>query len=387
MKKGIVLVGSNFTRNNKNRDGNCLRLTNIYSSFLLLGVEARFISIDTNNLEFNNDPNIYRFRSLMNLGPLRSISFDALKMISNMLNDSNNIIIFEGLHPSLLSLFLPKKFKSRIYISLIDFTTYAVFRCLLSKISILNFFKQSLILLERFFCDLLISLTPYKLFFVSENDANLYKKFFKRETFIYTNGVQCQDYSYLLNNDNKAFNVLYLANMTSPMNKEAREWILRNLISNSLNIKNTNIKFFIIGLNAHSSDLMRDSIIRSLIEQDYLKIVSSPDVLDLYFQKANLQICPMQYGTGIKNTVLEGMSFGVPQLVTPLIASPIGIKNNYTGFVSKRDLFFKCIFELSKSENFDKLKSISEESWRLINKNFAWKNVVNDFLIRNNFYK
>ena len=57
-----------------------------------------------------------------------------------------------------------------------------------------------------------------------------------------------QEYSYLLNNDKKTFNVLFVAN-ENPMNKEAREWILKKLISNHHKVENANIKFFIIGLD------------------------------------------------------------------------------------------------------------------------------------------
>ena len=143
MKRRIILVGSNFTKNNINRDGDCLRLTNIYSNLLLLGIEVNFISIDNYCLDFNNEPNIYRFRSFMKVGP-RSISLNALKTIKQMLKDEKNIIILKVF---ILLFFLSfcKKFKNRIYISLVNFSTYAVLKCLFSKISIINFLRQSLV--------------------------------------------------------------------------------------------------------------------------------------------------------------------------------------------------------------------------------------------------
>ena len=116
-RKTIIYLVSNFTfKESEIRDGDKIRSLNILKSFIDLNYEVYLFSVDNKyriNKKINTHPNLtYKnYKSFLNFGPLRSTSFAALKDIKLILDKKiDSYIMAEGLHASISTLFLPKKY-------------------------------------------------------------------------------------------------------------------------------------------------------------------------------------------------------------------------------------------------------------------------------------
>lgn len=387
MKKTIIYLVSNFTfKESEIRDGDKIRSLNILKGFLDLDYKVYLFSIDNYKKKQEKYRNIlpncnYKsYKSLTNIGFFRSTSFSALIDIKLILEKTNNAyIISEGLHASISTIFLPKKYSERLFLNIVDCNTYAVIRCIFAKLISKNFFRNLIILIERYISEIIISFSPGRLFFVSKFDSEYFKNLFNRKSDLFKNGIQLKPYLYNYKNNNRFFTVIFIGNMATPPNFEARDWIIKQISNHFITLKNKKIKFVLAGFNAAKSKLLKDPRIIKLINRDILNIEDSPKSFEILLQNSDLQICPVVYGTGIKNTVLEGMSIGLPQITTPLIAKPINLKNNLNGFVLNREYFFQNIFSLSELKNKSLLEKISKNNWNFINQNFSWNRIVEEF--------
>ncbi len=386
MRKTIIYLVSNFTfKESKIRDGDKIRSLNILKGFLDLDYEVYLFSVDNKyriykennthkNLNFKN------YKSFVNFGPLRSTSFSALKDIELILDKKNeSYIVAEGLHASVSTIFLPKKYSNRLFLNIVDCNTYAVMRCLIANTFSIKFFKTIVKLFERYISEYIVSFSKGELFFVSESDSKYFANLFGRESALFKNGVQEKAYKYKHKKNKKFFNIIFIGNMSTPANKEGRDWLINEIFKNKKIIKEKKLKFIIAGINSSKEILINNISFNKLKELNILEIKDSPRSFEKLLINSDIQICPIKFGTGIKNTVLEGMSLGLPQLVTNLIAKPIGIKNNVNGLVKDRNDFVNEIIKLREIEKIYDLEKISKTSWDFIISNYSWKKIIKNF--------
>lgn len=160
--------------------------------------------------------------------------------------------------------------------------------------------------------------------------------------------------------------IVFSGHLGSKMNQEAVAFLVKCL-SPKLKESRSGFKLRIVGR----------SIPASLMCSSGPEVEFLSDVADIRsaIQIASLFVCPIEFGTGIKNNVLQAMSVGLPVLVTPLIAEPIGITDGVDGFVSPMGAEFVERAEALLSDSLE-LDQVGMAGREKIVREFSWSSVA-----------
>lgn len=149
---------------------------------------------------------------------------------------------------------------------------------------------------------------------VSKAEKNIIKKHYDKEVGILGN---CYD----VNPTQKPFNlregILFVGSFldsTTP-NEDAVHYFVNNIYPDVC--KETNAKFFIVGTNYSES-------VKKLASKNIIVTGKVDDLYD-YFNNCRVFVVPTRYSSGISLKLLESLSFGLPAVVTPLIANQLDI--------------------------------------------------------------
>jgi len=97
--------------------------------------------------------------------------------------------------------------------------------------------------------------------------------------------------------------------------------------------------------------------------------------LDDVFESARLMVAPLLSGAGIKGKVLEGMSAGVPQVLTPVAAEATGLSHGVSAMiVEDPQAWVDAIAELY--ENEERWQQVSDNALSLARNNYSFGNAV-----------
>ncbi|MBE2193438.1 MAG: glycosyltransferase [Anaerolinea sp.] len=103
-----------------------------------------------------------------------------------------------------------------------------------------------------------------------------------------------------------------------------------------------------------------------------------PEVYPL-LADASVFVCPLRYGAGIKNKVLEGMAAGLPLVVTPLSADGIGlIEGVHAHFGTDAPQLAKGVIALLRSP--EQARRMGQDNRALIEAKFTWGAVADQYL-------
>lgn len=120
-----------------------------------------------------------------------------------------------------------------------------------------------------------------------------------------------------------------------------------------------------------------DKFVRTL--PDYVEYRKDYADIRVALQDALLYLCPVIHGAGIKNTVLQAMAMGIPVAVTDLIARPIGIVNNQTGFVINReDAYSSNVLALLHKP--DVISNVGQRGLLHVREHFSWAKIANEYI-------
>jgi len=97
--------------------------------------------------------------------------------------------------------------------------------------------------------------------------------------------------------------------------------------------------------------------------------------LDDVFESARLMVAPLLSGAGIKGKVLEGMSAGVPQVLTPVAAEATGLSHGVSAMIVEDPIaWVDAIAELY--ENEERWQQVSDNALSLARNNYGFENAV-----------
>ena len=95
-----------------------------------------------------------------------------------------------------------------------------------------------------------------------------------------------------------------------------------------------------------------------------------PDIRP-YLEQANIFVCPLRMGVGVKNKILTAMACGLPTIVTPMSLSGIKAKPGEHLLVAENpEDFCAAITEITDSD-FDK-NSLVHAARKLVEEHFSW---------------
>ncbi len=135
--------------------------------------------------------------------------------------------------------------------------------------------------------------------------------------------------------------------------------------------KDPSIHLTIIGIGAEN---------HQFASQPNVEILGFVEDLRPHYHKSTLFVCPLRFGSGIKNKVLEAMGASLPVVGFPCSFEGIQGKNSeHFICVNKCDL--KMFSELIvKALNSPKeIEEMGEQAFKLINEKYSWRNIQEQY--------
>lgn len=135
------------------------------------------------------------------------------------------------------------------------------------------------------------------------------------------NGVDCAHFS-LRSGAPRERTILFLGVLDYPPNVDAALYAA-NEIFPGVKASLPDTKFLIVGKNPPAS-------VRALGSLNGVEVVADvPDVRP-YYDSASVMLCPLRFGAGVKNKVLQAMAIGVPVIGSPIAFEGMAIEPGKT---------------------------------------------------------
>lgn len=363
----------------KYKDGATVRIFNILNSlrsydeimFIYIGeydeqqeVESvRFfnsINIEYKSIRYENN-----FFTLKKLFGLPLISNAELKNISNLISKNNiNKVFLEGLYTAPLYRLFKNVNCLFIPVDCISLASFKQF--MIKKQSFNSKFLHFVKFIHRFYYEILWFNLINKICFVSKEDSNFIPLLDNKHIYVIPNGVDLDYFTPIKIDIKNKVKLVFTGVLSSSMNIDAV-----NILLNFMKFHNKNsLELIIAGRNP-------TPYIIDQCKKNNVTLISNPDDLRLVFDENTLFVCPIFFGTGIKNNVLQSLSMSIPTLVTGLVAKPIGLQNGIdTIIVDSVEDFYNV---LNNIESYN-LNEIGVNGYNLIKDSFSWDVIVKRYL-------
>jgi glycosyltransferase involved in cell wall biosynthesis len=207
--------------------------------------------------------------------------------------------------------------------------------------------------------------------FVSNADASLYSDLnYQNKIRVISNGVDSEYYN--SNGDiAKEFpSVVFSGHMNSSQNINAVFYFYEKILPI---IRKTfpELKFFIVG-----ADPVPEII--KLKEDKNIIVTGAVDDIRYFLNRANIFVCPMRTGTGIKNKLLEAMALGKPVVSTTVGAEAIEVTpNNNIILADEPEQFASEVVKILKDEK--KAKIIGNNARALVEQKYSWEATIEKY--------
>lgn len=203
---------------------------------------------------------------------------------------------------------------------------------------------------------------------VGTEDAEFLERELDRGVLVVPNGVDTEYFNpSRLSADRDA--IVYTGNLSAPMNREACLYLLREVFP-IIHANRPDVQLVIAGRDPP------DDILRSM--PPYVTTKFNLDDMRDALAGARVCVSPIAYGTGIKNNVLQSMAMGIPVVMTPLIASPIGVADRETGYVADRGAPFLRALEDALDDPAE-LERVGQAARLHIERQFSWQHVATTY--------
>ena len=206
-----------------------------------------------------------------------------------------------------------------------------------------------------------------KIFFVSENDYKFLTNENKPNVYIIPNGVEFQKKHFL--SKTKSSSIVFSGVMNYLPNEDACIHFIKYIFP-LVKAKIPNLKFKIVGRDPSKKILKYNS-------SDII-VVGEVENIQTELSKSLIYVCPLRFGAGFKNKILEASSALLPIVCTEISVNGIDLKNSEHLLISKNDQdFANNIVNLFYDK--DLRDRLSKNSLNQLKKIYSWSNVINEY--------
>ena len=164
---------------------------------------------------------------------------------------------------------------------------------------------------------------------VAASDARLLEELVKKKVLVSPNGVDRDQFFRRQNkvkNQELGINALFVGNMSGFMNKEGALCLLEIFGSIS---ENAGVKLRIVGQNIPVSFYKYES--------NNIEFFADVDSVSPYYEAADFFVCPVVFGRGIKNSVIQAMAYDLPIIIHEKYQDDHFLDQSNAVFFSDRD--------------------------------------------------
>ena len=204
---------------------------------------------------------------------------------------------------------------------------------------------------------------------VSDTDKDFLEEKIKYKSLkTLTNGYKSLSMN-LFSKSNKS--VIFIGNMRTNANHLMVTFFIKEVLPELRRVYPA-LKFKVIGAEP------RKELIQLQSKIDF-EITGKVESIHDEMRDAALSVCPMFFGAGVQNKILESMAFGIP-----VVATDIGIegllKNARDSIVignNKKEIVDGII---GLMEDSDKREMLSKKSYKFILENYSWNKILSSYL-------
>ncbi|MCJ7508290.1 MAG: glycosyltransferase, partial [candidate division Zixibacteria bacterium] len=163
-------------------------------------------------------------------------------------------------------------------------------------------------------------------------------------------------------------NLVFVGNMSVPHNIDAVTFFT-NQIFPLIKREMPQVKFYIVGANPHKK-------VRNLANNRDIFVTGFVEDFRPYLYNAACFVCPLRFGAGIQNKILEAMACGTPVVTTTIGAEGIDAATDDAILIEDDPKDFASGV-LDLISDFEGRKNISVKARGIIERNYSWSETVN----------
>jgi len=203
---------------------------------------------------------------------------------------------------------------------------------------------------------------------VSKRDKKVFEGYSGYDRiFAIPNGVDIDYFSYR-SPPTENNNLVFVGNISVPHNIDAVTFFA-NQIFPLIKREMPQVKFYIVGANPHKK-------VRNLANNQDIFVTGFVEDFRSYLYNAVCFVCPLRFGAGIQNKILEAMACGTPMVTTTIGAEGIdAITEDAVVIKDDPKEFASAVIHLIL--DYEKRKDISIRAREIIERNYSWAETVN----------
>ena len=208
-----------------------------------------------------------------------------------------------------------------------------------------------------------------KVVVVSDIDKNYLEKRKKRDNlFTITNGYDSQNKNFF---SFKNKTIIFIGNMRTNANHNMVVFFVRNVLPEIQKV-HPNVIFKVIGAEPKKELLQLKNKIG-------FEITGEVDKISDEIENSSLSVCPMFFGAGVQNKILESMAFGIPVVTTNIgLEGLIQGSEAYAFIANDRKEFITKINKLLNDKK--QLEVASKKSLNFMLNNYQWNKIISSYL-------
>ena len=291
------------------------------------------------------------------------VSSNFLNKLKKIRDENNYDIIFVD---SINMEIYTKSFCNNVCISLHDSLSFlydSIYR------NTRNFKKYYYNYLSRIYRkhELMILKNYKKIFFVSKNDYQFLTNEIKHNVHIIPNGVEFP--KKLVLSKVKSDSIVFSGVMNYLPNEDACIHFIKYIFP-LVKLKIPNVKFKIVGRHPSKKILKYNS--------SDIVVVGEVENIQAELSKSIIYVCPLRFGAGLKNKILEASSAGLPIVCTEISVNGIDLKNSEHLLISKNDQKFANNIVTLFYDN-DLRNRLANNSLNQLKNIYSWNNIINEY--------
>ena len=206
-----------------------------------------------------------------------------------------------------------------------------------------------------------------KIFFVSKNDYQFLTNENKSNVYIIPNGVEFP--KKLILSKTKSNSIVFSGVMNYLPNEDACIHFIKHIFP-LVKEKIPNLKFKIVGRNPSKKILKYNS-------SDII-VVGEVESIQAELSKSKIYVCPLRFGAGLKNKILEASSAHIPIVCTEMSIAGIHLKDAKHLLVAKNDKnFAEKIIKLIDNQSLR--EKLVNNSIKQLKKMYSWDSIINQY--------
>jgi glycosyltransferase involved in cell wall biosynthesis len=159
--------------------------------------------------------------------------------------------------------------------------------------------------------------------------------------------------------------LLFTGNYEYPPNVDAALFLATTILSQVRAIV-PEVRLWLVG-NAPPPEL-------KALESNHVTVTGHVPDLRPYLERATIFVCPLRFGAGIKNKVLEALALGCPVVATPLSVDGIAVENGRDALVANAGQLPETVVRLLRDAELQ--HRLSANGRALIEREYTWSRVA-----------